>query len=125
MEEHIGSLASLIGSLTVVGSSLLWGYNKFIGNPREKRRRVDEEKRQRRMLEVVTRENKPLNESIKQLTEWLHESKADRESLNRLAKEHSKDLEDHEARLDDHQGRLIVLETVHNIKKHLQFQGGE
>lgn len=125
MTETIGTIASLVGSLTVVGSALLWIYNKTIGAPREKRRRIDEEKRQRRMLEVVTKENKPLNDSIRQLTEWLNESKLDREALNKITKSHSQELEDHESRLDDHHGRLMILETVQRIEKNLQTLGGE
>ena len=35
---NVGILASLIGSLTVVGGALLWVYTRFIGAPREKRR---------------------------------------------------------------------------------------
>lgn len=117
IEEYVGSIAGLIGSLTVVGSALLWVYNKFIGSPREKRRIQEENLRQKRMLEVVTRENEPLNQSIKQLTEWLSESKLDRENLNRMVKENRKYIEDHEERIDDHNERLITLEAVRNYAK--------
>ena len=125
MSEHIGSLASLIGSLTVVGSALIWVYNQFIAKPRERWRQEEEDKRQLRMLQVVTRENKPLNESIRQLTEWLNESKLDRENLNKIVREHSKDIEEHELRLDNAHDRLIVLETSNNFIKKFQYQGGD
>ena len=52
--EHVGSLASFIGSLTVVGGSLMWMYNKFISAPREKRRQGEADKRQRDMIELIT-----------------------------------------------------------------------
>ena len=47
---NIGTLASLIGSLTVVGSALIWIYNKFIGEPRERKREREAKKRQEEMI---------------------------------------------------------------------------
>lgn len=111
-----GAIASFIGSLTVVGGALIWIYNKFIGTPREKRRQKEETKRLALIVDIVTKENKPLNEAIKQLTEWLNESKKDRENLNRIAKENKQLIQDHEKRLDRHHDRLIVLETKNDIK---------
>lgn len=125
LPDHIGSIASLIGSLTVVGGALLWFYNKVIGEPREKRRLSEEAKRQAAMLTVVNNANKPLNNSIKQLTQWLEESKTDRLRLNEMAIENRKriiDLEDsHELWTD----RVIVLETVNKLGKSYSYPGGE
>lgn len=117
MGDYIGTIASLITSLTVVGSALLWLYNKFIGAPRELKRTREESNRHRRMLELITNENQPLNESIKQLTEWLNESKIDRESLNRIAVKNTARLDEHEERLDNHNDRLITLEAVSRLTK--------
>ena len=71
LAEHLGFIASLIGSLTVVGSALIWIYNKFISHPREKKRLREEEKRQDMLLELITRENRPMNTAIQQLTKLL------------------------------------------------------
>ena len=51
---NIGTLASLIGSLTVVGSALIWIYNKFIGEPREHKRREEARKRQEEFVLLIT-----------------------------------------------------------------------
>lgn len=110
-----GSLASFIGSLTVVGGALIWVYNKFIGKPREIRREKEDTKRQLRMVETITRENKPLNDAIKQLNEWLQESKKDREKLNKVADVNTSIIKEHEKKLHNHDDRLIILEVKNNI----------
>jgi len=113
--NEIGNLASFIGSLTVVGSTLLWIYNKFIGKPREKRREEEEEKKHKYTMKMIRKENEPLNESIQQLNEWLAESQADRKQLNKVTDEHTNTIDHHEKRLDNHNNRLIVLETKNGI----------
>lgn len=113
--DSVGSIASFIGSLTVVGGALIWIYNKFIGDPREKRREREENKRQLRMVETITQENAPLNEAIQQLTEWLNESKSDREKLHEMAEANRMIINKHEKILDKHDDRLIVLETINKI----------
>ena len=123
--EHVGSLASLIGSLTVVGGALLWIYNKFISAPREKRRQKDADKRQRQMIELITEKNKPLNESIHRLNELLAESQADREKLNQIANVNTEMIEDHEGRIDNLNERLIVVETKNGIHKIVYREGYE
>ena len=123
--EHVGSLASFIGSLTVVGGALMWMYNKFISAPREKRRQGKADKRQRDMIELITEKNKPLNESIQGLNELLAESQADRQRLNQIANVNTKMIEDHEERIDDHNERLIVLETKNGIQKVAYREGNE
>lgn len=121
--ERLGSLASLIGSLTVVGGALLWLYNKFISAPREKRRERDANRRQRDMIELITEKNEPLNESIKRLNELLAESQLDRKKLNHIAETNTELLKDHEERLDNHNERLIVLETKNGVHKIVYKEG--
>ena len=123
--EHVGSLASFIGSLTVVGGALMWVYNKFISAPREKRRRREAEERQRDMIELITEKNKPLNESIQGLNELLAESQADRKKLNQIANVNTEMIKNHEERIDDHNERLIVLETKNGIQKVAYREGNE
>ena len=123
--EHVGSLASFIGSLTVVGGALMWMYNKFISAPREKKRQRESDKRQRDMIELITEKNKPLNESIQGLNELLAESQSDRQQLNQIAKVNTEMIENHEERIDDHNVRLTVLETENGIKKVIYREGNE
>ena len=121
--EHVGSLASFIGSLTVVGGALMWIYNKFISAPREKRRQIESDKRQRAMIELITEKNKPLNDSIQGLNELLAESQSDRKKLNQIAEANTEIIKDHEKRIDNHNERLIVLETKNGIQKIVYKEG--
>lgn len=123
--EHVGSLASFIGSLTVVGGALMWMYNKFISAPREKRRQREADKRQRDMIELITKKNKPLNESIQSLNELLAESQLDRKKLNKIAETNTTMIERHEGRLDNHNERLIVLETKNGVRRIAYREGSE
>jgi hypothetical protein len=123
--EHVGSLASFIGSLTVVGGALMWMYNKFISAPREKRRQGEADKRQRDMIELITEKNKPLNESIQSLNELLAESQLDRKKLNKIAETNTTMIERHEGRLDNHNERLIVLETKNGVRRIAYREGSE
>ena len=121
---HVGSLASFIGSLTVVGGALMWMYNKFISSPREKRRQREDDKRQRDMIDLSTEKNKPLNDSIQALNDLLAESQQDRKKLNHIAEANTDILERHEDRLDNHNERLIVLETKNGIQKLVTYREG-
>lgn len=125
LAEHLGFIASLIGSLTVVGSALIWVYNKFISNPREKKRLREEEKRQDMLLELITRENKPMDKAIQQLTKLLEDSKQDRMKLNDLASRNTKMLLEHDDTLTEHNNRLIVLETKNGISEYRYKERGE
>ena len=122
---HVGSLASFIGSLTVVGGALMWVYNKFISAPREKKRRREAEERQRDMIELITEKDKPLNESIQGLNELLAESQADRKKLNQIANVNTEMIKNHENRIENHNERLIVLETKNGIQKIAYREGSE
>ena len=123
LAEHLGFIASLIGSLTVVGSALIWIYNKFISHPREKKRLREEEKRQDMLLELITRENRPMNTAIQQLTKLLDDSKQDRLKLNDLAGRNTKMLLEHDDTLTEHNNRLIVLETKNGISEYRYKKG--
>ena len=112
----IGDMASFIGSLTVVGSALLWLYNQFISKPREKRRERIEKEYQEKMLETIKSENEPLIKTINKLSAILDESTKDTENLNRVANVNSEKLDEHEKRLDNHNNRLIVLESKTGLR---------
>ena len=123
LAEHLGFIASLIGSLTVVGSALIWVYNKFISHPRENKRLREEEKRQDMLLELITRENRPMNTAIEQLTKLLDESSQDRIKLNDLASRNTKIIMEHDDTLEEHDKRLIVLETKNGISEYRYKKG--
>lgn len=113
---HMGQMASLIGSLTVVGGALMWIYHKLIGKPRERRKQREENERQEQQLKMIKQENKPLIETIEELKNFLDESRRDREKLNRIAVENSETLDEHDKRLDNHNNRLIVLESKTGLR---------
>lgn len=123
LAEHLGFIASLIGSLTVVGSALLWIYTKLISNPRERRRERENMKRQRQMITMITKENEPLNESINTLRKVLEESIRDRKKLNDLAGRNTKIIMEHDETLEEHDKRLIVLETKNGISEYRYKKG--
>ena len=121
--EHLGFIASLIGSLTVVGGALLWIYTKLISNPRERRRERENIKRQKQMITMITKENEPLNSAIKQLNKMLDESTQDRIKLNDLAGRNTKIIMEHDDTLEEHDKRLIVLETKNGISEYRYKKG--
>ena len=123
LAEHLGFIASLIGSLTVVGSALIWVYNKFISHPREQKRLREEEKRQDMLLELITRENRPMNTAIQQLTKLLDESRQDSIKLNDLTGRNTKMLLEHDDTLEEHNNRLIVLETKNGLSEYRYKKG--
>lgn len=115
--EHIGSLASLVGSLTVVGSALIWIYNKFIGAPREKKRILESTRRQKDMLDVVRAENAPLIKTLQELNQVLQISETDRQNLNRISLSQSKKLKTHHDEIESLGDRVLVLEVRTGVKK--------
>ena len=125
LAEHLGFIASLIGSLTVVGSGLLWIHTKAISNPRERRRERENIKRQKQMITMITRENKPLNESINTLRKTLEDSIQDRKKLNDLAGRNTKIIMEHDDILEEHDKRLIVLETKNGLSEYRYKKGSE
>ena len=125
LAEHLGFIASLIGSLTVVGGALLWIYTKLISNPRERRRERESSKRQREMIKVITQENKPLNESINTLSEILEDSIRDRKRLSQIAVTNTELLEEHDETLTEHNNRLIILETKNGLSEYRYKKGSE
>ena len=122
--NQIGNLASFIGSLTVVGGGLLWIYNSWIGKPRENRRKKEADERQRKMVELISKKNEPLNQSIQELNKVLAESQKDREKLNEIAKQNTQIIGEHDERLDNHNDRLIVLETKNGVRR-VTYERGE
>lgn len=113
---HLGGIASLIGSLTIVGSALLWLYNKLISKPRERIRMREEEHRHQRMVKEINNFTKPLSNSIDKLNQSLQESQLDRKTINEKINTNSDTLKEHNKIINNHDDRLIVLETQSGIK---------
>ena len=120
--EHIGSLASFIGSITVVMGAVIWIWNKVVLQPRENVRRELEEKRYQKMIDVATQEDKPLAEAIDKLTAQLEDSRSDRKNLNRIAdklmeitQSHQEHLERQDERLNRHGDRILTLEVKNGV----------
>lgn len=116
INEHLGLIASMIGSLSVVGGGLIWLYNILISKPRDRWREKREEERQKVIVKEIEKANEPLNHSINKLNEWLNESKMDRERLNEIAEKNTDKLNHHEKMINNHDDRLIVLETKNGLK---------
>lgn len=122
--DHVGSLASFIGSLTVVMGAVIWIWNKVVIRPREKIRRDLEEQRYQKMIDVATQEDKPLADAIVKLTAQLDDSRSDRKNLNQIAdklmeitqaqQEHS---ERQDERLDSHGDRILTLEVINGVSR--------
>ena len=115
---NIGELASFIGSLTIVGSALIWIYNKFIGKPREQRREQKQKEIQEKMVLLITKEQSPLVNSIENLNYLLEESQKDRKKLNTVAEKNTKMLLEHDETIDEHNNRLIILETKNGLDEY-------
>ena len=93
--EHLTFIASLIGSLTVIGGALMWIYKKLVSDP------------DKRIAEKIQRENNamlkesldPLTKSIELLNHNLEDSKRDRMQLNETVTHHANELAGHETRI--------------------------
>ena len=77
----------------------------------------EEDKRQGKMIALITQKNEPLNTAIQELNSLLGESQKDRAKLNDIAKANTKMIGEHDERLDNHNDRLIVLETKNGVKR--------
>lgn len=122
--DHVGSLASFIGSITVVMGAVIWLWNKIVMQPRENIRREMEEKRYQKMIDVATQEDKPLAEAIDKLTAQLEDSRSDRKNLNRIAdklmeitQSHQEHLERQDERLNSHGDRILTLEVKNGVSR--------
>ena len=114
--NELAEIASLIGSLTVVGGALMWIYNKFISAPREKKRKREADERQEKMTKLITQSNEPLERAIKNLNELLRESQSDRKQLNLKTTKLTDDVEFLDKRVDNHNERILVLETKSGVR---------
>lgn len=93
--EYITQIGSIITTVTVIGSALIWVYKKLVSDP------------DKRMAEKIQRENseslkttvEPLTKSIELLNRNLAESEKDRIQLNKKMGEHGTILNNYETRI--------------------------
>ena len=120
--DNVASLAGFIGSLTVIGSALIWVYKKIIAGPKEKRDVKRAEIENAKFREAI----KPTAEAVEQISRSLAYQENRDQKLQEIADRNVKLLAKHEDRLDRHNERLIVLETRNGITRtyHEVYKGG-
>lgn len=120
--DNVASLAGFIGSLTVIGSALIWVYKKLIAGPKEKRDVKRAEIENAKFREAI----KPTAEAVEQISRSLAYQENRDQKLQEIADRNVKLLAKHEDRLDRHNERLIVLETRNGITRtyHEVYKGG-
>ena len=104
-------IAGLIGSITVVGSALIWVYKHMIARPKERRDAIRTEKENEKFREAM----QPTVDAVEQISRGLAYQEERDEKLQQIADNNVKLLEKHENRLDLHEQRIIVLETRNGI----------
>ena len=109
--DNLTSVAGLIGSVTVIGSALIWVYKQVIARPKEKRDAQRAERENAKFREAI----KPTAEAVEQISRSLAYQEIRDQKLQEIADRNVKLLEKHENRLDLHEHRIIVLETKNGI----------
>jgi len=109
--DNLASVAGLIGSVTVIGSALIWVYKQVIARPKEKRDAHRAERENAKFREAI----RPTAEAVEQISRSLAYQESRDQKLQEIADRNVKLLEKHENRLDLHEHRIIVLETKNGI----------
>lgn len=104
-------IAGLIGSITVIGSALIWVYKQLIARPKERRDAIRVEKENEKFRKAM----QPTVDAVEQISRGLAYQESRDEKLQQIADSNVKLLEKHENRLDLHEQRIIVLETKNGI----------
>lgn len=122
ISEWLSDVSGVVASLTIIFTF----YYQFIKKPQDKKREIkeaklleekqkNEEEHQRKMREIVSEKNKPLNETLKNI---LEETEGDRrliKELSHIADQNIKLLTKQDERLDQFDIRLTVLETLSDV----------
>lgn len=107
----VALIAGLIGSITVIGSALIWVYNHLIARPKERRDAIQTEIENEKFRKAM----QPTVDAVEQISQGLAYQEERDEKLQQIADSNTKLLERHEDRLDLHEQRIIVLETKNAI----------
>lgn len=123
MTEWLAVVAGAITSITIIGAFLVKVVDKIIIKPMDKRKaeqakevEVDRQMFEKKLLERVEANQRPLSESIDRLNGLLEEAQRDRLSLRKIAKVNVEAIGEHEDRLNSHNDRLIVLEVKNGVR---------
>lgn len=111
----VALIAGLIGSVTVIGSALIWVYKQLIARPKEKRDAIRSERENEKFRKAM----QPTVDAVEQISRGLAYQESRDEKLQQIADSNVKLLEKHENRLDLHEQRIIVLETKNGIPVYL------
>ena len=104
-------IAGLVGSITIIGSALIWVYKQLIARPKERRDAIRVEKENEKFRKAM----QPTVDAVDQISRGLAYQEERDEKLQQIADSNIKLLEKHENRLDLHEQRIIVLETRNGI----------
>ena len=107
----VALIAGLIGSVTVVGSALIWVYKHLIARPKERRDAIRSERENEKFRKAM----QPTVDAVEQISRGLAYQESRDEKLQQIADNNVKLLDKHENRLDLHEQRIIVLETRNGI----------
>ena len=107
----VALIAGLVGSITVVGSALIWVYKHLIARPKERRDAIRTERENEKFRKAM----QPTVDAVEQISRGLAYQEERDEKLQQIADSNVKLLEKHENRLDLHEQRIIVLETRNGI----------
>lgn len=118
----VALIAGLIGSITVVGSALIWVYKQLIARPKERRDAIRTERENEKFRKAM----QPTVDAVEQISRGLAYQEERDKKLQEIADRNVKLLAKHEDRLDRHNERLIVLETRNGITRtyHEVYKGG-
>ena len=112
-------IAGLIGSITIVGSALIWVYKQLIARPKERRDAIRSERENEKFRKAM----QPTVDAVDQISKGLAYQESRDEKLQEIADSNVKLLEKHEDRLDLHEQRIIVLETKNAIPVYFNKDG--
>lgn len=98
--DNLADLVSVIASLTVLGSALIWIYKILVVEPDN-----------RMAKKINDQNNKALKETVEPLTEQIKLLNITLDLTKQQSDEVKKEVIDHDSRLDNHETRITVLEN--------------
>lgn len=115
MEElltYVAQTASFITQMSVIGTLLIWVYNKFIGDPKEKRRLEEADRRAKERDDYMAEALSPITTALNEFNDFSKSSAADRLKLWEETQELKNATKILDKTSDDHEIRLVKVETT-------------
>lgn len=115
--DNAASLAGFIGSVTVIGSALIWVYKKLVAGPKEKRDAERNRRENERLRGTIAEIVEPQKQTLEQLK--INQRKQDERdlTLQQIADENVKLLKAHSEKFNEHDRRILVLEVINGVVK--------